>query len=123
MMTKILIIEDEQILREEVTKWLQLEDYETFNAPDGLAGISEALAHKPDLIICDITMPLLDGHGVLLELRANPVTVDTPFIFVTARAAYEDVRQGMDLGADDYIIKPFGRVELLQAVRTRLGKK
>lgn len=122
-MTTILVIEDEQILREEVVKWLKLEDYETLSAPDGLAGVSEALAHKPDLIVCDITMPILDGHGVLVELRANPITADTPFIFVTARAAYEDLRQGMDLGADDYITKPFGREELLQAIRTRLGKK
>ncbi|MEP6987215.1 MAG: response regulator, partial [Chloroflexota bacterium] len=122
-MTKILIIEDETILREEIIKWLTLEDYETFSAADGIAGVNVALDHQPDLIISDITMPHLDGYGVLAELRANPTTADVPFIFVTARAAYEDVRQGMDLGADDYITKPFSRLELLKTIRTRLDKK
>jgi two-component system, sensor histidine kinase and response regulator len=122
-MTKILVIEDETILREEILKWLSLEDYETFGASDGVAGVNEAFQRQPDLVISDITMPLLDGYGVLAELRANAATADTPFIFVTARAAYEDVRQGMDLGADDYITKPFSRIELLQAIHTRLDKK
>src|SRR5664279_5498150 len=122
-MTKILVIEDEGILRDEICEWLTLEDYEAFGAADGIEGVSEAFHRQPDLIICDITMPRLDGHGVLLELRANPATVDIPFILVTARAAYEDVRKGMELGADDYITKPFSRLELLQAIQTRLEKK
>jgi two-component system sensor histidine kinase/response regulator len=92
-------------------------------AEDGLAGAESAFHILPDLIICDITMPRLDGHGVLLQLRANQATADIPFIFVTARASYEDIRTGMDLGADDYISKPFTRQELLRAVRTRLEKK
>lgn len=119
---KILVIEDETILREEVVEWLTLEGYEAFSAADGLAGIQEAFRRQPDLIICDITMPRLDGHSVLLELRAHPSTRDTPFIFVTARASHDDVRKGMSLGADDYITKPFTRVELLQAVEARLEK-
>jgi signal transduction histidine kinase len=121
-MIKILVIEDETILREEMVQWLALEDYEVFSASDGVAGVNEAFHHQPDLIICDITMPRLDGHGVLLELRSNPSTSAIPFIFVTARASHDDVRKGMSLGADDYITKPFTRIELLQALRTRLEK-
>lgn len=121
-MMKILVIEDESILREEVVEWMKLEGYEAIGCADGVAGINEAFSYRPDLIICDITMPLLDGHGVLLELRANPSTSAIPFIFVTARASHDDVRKGMNLGADDYITKPFTRVELLQAVQTRLEK-
>lgn len=122
MAMKILVIEDETILREEVVEWMTLEGYEAFGAADGVAGINAAFRHQPDLIICDITMPNLDGHGVLLELRANPATTAIPFIFVTARASHDDMRQGMNLGADDYITKPFTRLELLQAVQTRLEK-
>jgi two-component system, sensor histidine kinase and response regulator len=123
MMTKILVIEDETILREEIMEWLTLEDYEVFGAADGMDGIQQAFAHHPDLIICDITMPRLDGHGVLLELHANPATAAIPFIFVTARAAHEDIRKGMSLGADDYITKPFTRLELLGAIQSRLDKQ
>jgi two-component system sensor histidine kinase/response regulator len=122
-MTKILVIEDETILREEVIKWLTLEDYEAIEAEDGMEGVESAFHELPDLIICDITMPRLDGHGVLAELRANPATADIPFIFVTARASYEDIRTSMDLGADDYITKPFGHMELLQAIHSRLEKR
>jgi two-component system, sensor histidine kinase and response regulator len=122
-MTKILLIEDESILRSEVLDWLTLEDYEALEAADGVEGVRLAIKHLPDLIISDVTMPHLDGHGVLLELRSNPATDSIPFIFMTARASYEDVRRGMDLGADDYITKPFTRLELLQAIQTRLDKK
>jgi two-component system sensor histidine kinase/response regulator len=122
-MKKILVIEDEKILREEVIEWLTLEDYEAVGAEGGMAGIETTFRFLPDLIICDITMPRLDGHGVLLELRSNLATADIPFIFMTARASYEDIRTGMDMGADDYITKPFSRMELLQAVQTRLEKK
>ena len=122
-MTKILVIEDETILREEVLEWLTLEDYEAFGARDGMEGVNQAVQHIPDLIVCDITMPRLDGHGVLLELHANPLTAAIPFIFVTARAAHEDVRKGMSLGADDYITKPFTRLELLDAIHSRLEKQ
>lgn len=121
-MSKILVIEDETILREEMAEWLSLEDYEVFSAADGMAGVSEAFRCQPDLIVCDITMPLLDGYGVLMELRANPAMAATPFIFVTARASHEDMRKGMGLGADDYITKPFTRIELLEAIQTRLEK-
>jgi two-component system, sensor histidine kinase and response regulator len=121
-MTRILMIEDETILREEVVEWLTLEGYEALGAADGVDGINEVFRAKPDLIVCDITMPRLDGYGVLLELRANPDTAAVPIIFVTARASHDDIRQGMALGADDYITKPFSRLELLKAVEARLGK-
>jgi signal transduction histidine kinase len=120
---RILVIEDEAILREEVIEWLTLEGYEATGAADGIAGVGAAFHHRPDLIICDVTMPRLDGYGVLLELRANPATADIPFIFLTARASHEDIRVGMDLGADDYVTKPFTRLELLNTVQTRLEKK
>ncbi len=120
---KILVIEDEAILRDEIVEWLTLEGYEACGAVDGIAGINQAFQCQPDLIVCDITMPRLDGYGVLLELRANALTMDTPFIFLTARASHGDMRRGMDLGADDYITKPFSRLELLQAIQTRLEKK
>jgi signal transduction histidine kinase len=123
MMTKILVIEDETILREEVMEWLTLEDYEVFGAMNGIDGVQQAFTHQPDLVICDITMPGLDGHGVLLELHSNLATSAIPFIFVTARAAHEDIRKGMSLGADDYITKPFTRLELLGAIQSRLDKQ
>lgn len=122
-MTRILVIEDETMLREEVMEWLTFEGYEVVGAADGLAGVQNALQQVPDLIICDITMPRLDGHGVLLELRAHPATASVAFIFVTARASHDDIRTGMALGADDYLTKPFNHLELLQAVETRLHKK
>lgn len=122
-MAKILIIEDETMLRNEVIEWLILEGHEAVGAADGVEGLNYAFRNLPDLIISDVTMPRLDGHRALLELRANPSTAITPFIFITARAAYEDVRKGMDLGADDYLIKPFTRIELLGAIQTRLDKK
>lgn len=122
-MTKILVIEDETILRGEIVEWLTLEGYEAVSAEDGIAGVEAAFRTMPDLIICDITMPRLDGYGVLLEMHSNQATANIPFIFVTARASYEDIRRGMNLGADDYITKPFTRQELLGAISSRLEKK
>lgn len=122
-MTKILVIEDETILRQEIVEWLTLEGYDALGAENGVVGVELAFRHIPDLIISDITMPLLDGYGVLLELQSNAKTANIPFIFVTARASYDDVRTGMNLGADDYITKPFTRLQLLEAVSIRLDKK
>ena len=122
-MVTILLIEDETLLREEVLEWLDLEGYDAISASDGLAGLELARSNKPDLIISDITMPQLDGLGVLLELNSDPNTAGIPFIFVTARASHDDIRQGMTMGADDYITKPFTRLELLGAVEARLKKK
>lgn len=119
-MQTILVIEDEALLRAEVEEWLKFEGYNAITAEDGIAGIEKALQHLPDLIVCDIMMPRLDGYGVLIEIRSNHKTADTPFVFLTARAAHEDIRAGMNLGADDYLTKPFTRIDLLQAVKSRL---
>ena len=122
-MTKILLVEDEAPLRGEVAEWLTFEDYEVIQAADGQAGVEAVFKHLPDLIICDIMMPRLDGYGVLLETNSNPETVGTPFIFMTARASQDDLREGMTSGADDYITKPFTRQELLNAIQKQLDKR
>ncbi|MEW6578728.1 MAG: response regulator [Chloroflexota bacterium] len=122
-MVKILVIEDEASLLEEIVSLLQFEDFEIIGAPDGSVGVQLARAHLPDLIISDIMMPGLDGYGVLQALQDDPATRQLPFIFLTARADYGQVRQGMQLGADDYLTKPFTREELLSAIRARLEKR
>jgi two-component system, sensor histidine kinase and response regulator len=121
-MARILVIEDEAPLREEVSEWLIFEGHEVIQAGDGRLGIERALAEHPDLIISDIAMPEMDGHRVLLELRTHAETALTPFIFLTARAERKDLRYGMEIGADDYITKPFTREELLASVEMRLQK-
>lgn len=122
-MAKILVIEDENILREEVIEWLTLEGNEALGAVDGMEGVEYAFQHLPDLIVCDIAMPRLNGYEVLFAIHAHPASAQIPFIFMTARASHEDIRTGMSLGADDYITKPFSRLEFLQAIQTRLEKK
>jgi two-component system, sensor histidine kinase and response regulator len=122
-MTKILIIDDETLLREEVMEWLTMTGYEVIGAADGLEGVNLALTHLPDVILCDIAMPRLDGYDVMVQVRANTLTQLTPFIYMTARAGLEDIRKGMSLGADDYITKPFTYQQLIQALETRLAKK
>ena len=122
-MMRILVIEDETTLREEVSEWLMMEDYDVFAAQDGLAGIELAYKHHPDLIICDIAMPRMNGHNVLLELQSHPETATIPFIFITARADIEDIRHGMNIGADDYITKPFTRLQILDSIKSRLEKR
>jgi signal transduction histidine kinase len=122
-MTKILVIEDDPTLRGEVAEWLTLEGYEVSVAGDGVAGIEFAFRTRPDLIVCDIMMPRLDGYGVLLELRSNLETSNIPFILTTSKVTREDIRKGMVAGADDYVIKPVTRPDLLQAIQTHLEKK
>ena len=122
-MTKILLIEDEGPLRSEVAEWLMFEGYDIVEAEDGIQGVDIAFSYMPDLILCDIMMPRLDGYGVLLEVNSNPSTVATPFIFLTAKASHEDLRGGMNSGADDYITKPFTRQELLLAIQRQLDKR
>ena len=121
-MAKILVIDDETILRTEMVEWLTFEGHEVVGAENGLIGVEKATQWMPDLIICDVTMPYLDGFGVLLEVHSNPNMTHIPFIFVTARATHDDIRYGMNLGADDYITKPFTRTQLFEAVRTQLDK-
>lgn len=122
-MTTILVIEDEAAILENVTEILTLEGFDVLGAPDGRAGVEQALKHTPDLVICDIMMPKLDGYGVLLALQDEPATATTPFIFLTAKTQREAMRQGMELGADDYLTKPFTTGELLTAIETRLEKQ
>ncbi|ABA20272.1 Putative diguanylate phosphodiesterase (EAL domain) with Response Regulator Receiver modulation [Trichormus variabilis ATCC 29413] len=122
-MIKILVIEDEESVRENILDLLQAEDFHTVSAANGRIGINLALAEFPDLILCDMMMPEVDGYGVLSALRQEPLTATIPFIFLTAKSAKADFRQGMDMGADDYLTKPFTRAELLSAVMNRLERQ
>jgi signal transduction histidine kinase len=122
-MKKVLVIEDEQFVRENIVEILESNNYSVLSAPNGAIGADLAEEHLPDLILCDVMMPELDGHGVLSRLKANTPTANIPFIFLTARADTSDLRVGMNLGADDYITKPFRIAELLQAVDMRLRKQ
>ncbi|MCC5646789.1 EAL domain-containing response regulator [Nostoc sp. CHAB 5824] len=121
-MPKILIIEDEEAVRENILDLLEAEDFETIAAANGIIGVHLAISEVPDLILCDMMMPQLDGYGVLTALRQEQSTATIPFIFLTAKSAKSDFRQGMDMGADDYITKPFTRAELLSAIINRLEK-
>lgn len=122
-MKKILIIDDEESQRQLTEDILKLHGYKTISTGSGRAGISLAKKELPDLIICDILMPGTDGYKVLAELQKNGNTSSIPFIFVTAKSERADIRKGMESGADDYIIKPFGEEELINAVLVRLKKK
>ncbi|MEN8185869.1 MAG: response regulator [Bacteroidota bacterium] len=122
-MKKILLIEDDTIVRENTAEILQLANYEIVTAINGKDGVEKAMNHKPDLIICDILMPELDGYGVLQILMRNKGLQKTPFIFMTAKTNHSDMRRGMDLGASDYITKPFEESELLSAIESRLKKR
>jgi signal transduction histidine kinase len=123
VMKKILVIEDEPSVRENLLELLDAEDFEVCGAGDGQSGVELAKAEIPNLIICDVMMPELDGYGVLKALRQNPVLATIPFIFLTAKADKMDLRRGMELGADDYVTKPFTRVELLGAIAARFEKQ
>lgn len=122
-MTKILVIEDENNIREILIEILNAEDFDTTGAENGRIGVELAQEIIPDLIICDVMMPELDGYGVIASLRKSPATETIPFIFLTAKSSKHDLRQGMELGADDYLTKPFTREELLATISTRLQKK
>lgn len=121
-MTKILVIEDDELIRLLICDLLSIKDYQVISAEDGLEGVKLAKYELPDLIICDILMPELDGYGVLKQLQSHSSTSIIPFIFITAKGTKEDFRQGMNLGADDYLIKPFTEEELFGAVTMRLSK-
>jgi two-component system, sensor histidine kinase and response regulator len=121
-MKKILVIEDDPQVRDNILDILSLEDFYTISASDGLEGLALAQEERPDVIICDIMLPKLSGYDVLAALRENLETKTIPFIFLTAKADRTDLRQGMDLGADDYLTKPFTPAELCQAIATRLEK-
>ena len=121
-MKKILVIEDNGEVRENIEEILDFSGYQVVTAENGRIGVEKALAELPDLILCDVMMPQLDGFGTLRILSQNPSTMDIPFIFLTAKTEQSDFRKGMGLGADDYITKPFDDVELLDAIQIRLKK-
>ncbi|NER36536.1 MAG: response regulator [Oscillatoria sp. SIO1A7] len=122
-MKTILVIEDEKPVLTNIVEILESGGFQAIGAENGADGIQLAKERKPDLILCDIMMPLMDGHGVLSELRSETATATIPFIFLTAKADKTDLREGMNLGADDYLTKPFRRKELLMAVNARLEKQ
>jgi len=122
MERKILLIEDNKEMRENTSEILEFSNYKVFTAENGKIGVETANREKPDLIICDIMMPVLDGYGVLHLLSKNKETANIPFIFLSAKAERSDFRKGMEMGADDYITKPFDDIELLNAIESRLKK-
>jgi DNA-binding response OmpR family regulator len=122
-MYKILIIEDEDTIRENIGDMLRAENFIVVEAENGRMGIQIALAENPNLILCDVMMPEVDGYDVIEEIMTRATTNLISFIFLTAKTTKEDLRRGMDLGADDYLTKPFTRKELLSAVNTRLAKQ
>lgn len=121
-MKKILIIEDEPTMRANLADLLEMENYQAVTAANGHEGVAAARNELPDLILCDVMMPRLDGHGVLTALRDDARTARIPFVFLTAKGERGDVRSGMDLGADDYLVKPVPRKELLGAIQARLDR-
>ncbi len=121
-MKKILLIEDNLEMRENTAEILELASYDVRTAENGKLGVKEAMAWNPDLIICDIMMPVMDGYEALYLLSKNPKTSTIPFIFMTAKAEKTDMRKGMNMGADDYLTKPFEEMELLDAIEARLKK-
>ncbi len=121
-MNTIVLIEDDRALRENTAELLELNGYEVFTAPNGKVGIQMAKEKVPQLIICDIMMPEVDGYGVLAALSKDEATLHIPFIFLSAITEHKSIRKGMDLGADDYLTKPFEEEDLMSAVQSRLAK-
>ncbi|HEY9693871.1 MAG TPA: response regulator [Oculatellaceae cyanobacterium] len=122
-MNKILVIEDDNIIRDIIVDILKSEKFQTFDADNGETGVELALQHLPDLIVCDVMMPKMSGHDVLKILRENSLTATIPFIFITAKADHDSIREGMELGADDYLTKPFNNKQLIAAIASRLKNK
>lgn len=121
-MKKILLIEDDTALRENTAELLELAGYKVVTAPNGKIGIEKAALEIPNIIVCDIMMPEIDGYGVLEAMALNESTTHIPFIFLSAKTEHKEVRKGMDMGADDYLTKPFDEEELLSAVESRMAK-
>jgi len=119
---KILVIEDEPEMRRNLVSILRLEKFQPIAAENGRIGVEAALRDRPDLILCDVMMPELDGHGVLAALRADAAMAAIPFIFLTAKGEKPDIRTGMNLGADDYLTKPVAKADLLAAITSRLAR-
>jgi CheY-like chemotaxis protein len=121
-MKRILLVEDNEAIRENTTELLELENYFVLTACDGLEGLNVALREIPDLIICDIMMPEIDGYHLLEILRRHPLFENTPFLFFTASAEKSEIQKGLELGANDYIVKPFDADEFVQLMAKYLGK-
>jgi DNA-binding NarL/FixJ family response regulator len=121
-MKKILVIEDEPEMRRNITALLRYCDYEPVAAENGRKGVEAARRERPDLILCDVMMPELDGHGVLQALQADAALARIPFIFLTAKGEKDDLRNGMSLGADDYLTKPVANTDLVDAIKARLRR-
>jgi DNA-binding NarL/FixJ family response regulator len=121
-MKKILVIEDEAETLENLILMLEMEGFKPFSASNGRAGVSVAKRESPDVILCDVSMPEMDGYAVLETLRADSATVSIPFIFLTAKSDKKDLRTGMNLGADDYLTKPASAEEVLSAINARLDR-
>ena len=121
-MKKILVIEDEPEMRWNVAALLRFHNYEPVAAENGRAGVEAARREKPDLILCDVMMPEMDGYGVLQALQTDPSLARIPFIFLTAKGEKDDLRSGMNLGADDYLTKPVANADLVRAIATRLRR-
>jgi CheY-like chemotaxis protein/CRP-like cAMP-binding protein len=122
MTKKVLLIEDDPILRENTAELLELSNYQVETAANGKTGLTKAIETLPDVIVCDIMMPELDGYGVLDGLSNNEQTKFIPFIFLSAKTEHKDIRKGMELGADDYLTKPFEEIELINAIESRIAK-
>jgi DNA-binding NarL/FixJ family response regulator len=123
MKKKILVIEDQPQMRRNLMTILKMEGYDPIAAENGALGLASARQHRPALILCDVMMPVLDGHSVLQSVREDDSIADTPFVFITARGEKADQRAGMNLGADDYLTKPVDRVELINAIAARLERR
>jgi DNA-binding NarL/FixJ family response regulator len=121
-MKKILVIEDEPEMRRNLTTVLRLEKFHPLHAENGRVGVELAKKERPDLILCDVMMPELDGYGVIAALRGDAKTAAIPLIFLTAKGEKPDIRAGMNLGADDYLTKPVAKSDLLDAIRSRLER-
>src|SRR5688572_26341406 len=121
-MKKILVIEDEPEMRRNLATILKLEKFTVVQAENGRVGVETAKKEAPDMILCDVMMPEMDGYAVLQALRNDPKTVTTPFIFLTAKGEKQDLRSGMNLGADDYLTKPVAKADLLNAIAARLKR-
>ena len=121
-MKTILLIEDDVTIRENTAELLEMAGFAVLTAENGQLGVAQALATRPDLVVCDIMMPVLDGYGVLQIFNQNAQLAGVPFIFLTAKTERTDLRRGMELGADDYLTKPFDKAELLSAITGRLNR-
>ena len=122
-MTKILLVEDEEYIREEIADWLMFEGFEVVSAENGREGLDLAQTEKPDLILCDVRMPIMNGHEMLAALRADPHLAHIPFVFASAAAEKSAVRKGLALGAARYVIKPFSFDEIMEAITSVLAEQ